>query len=214
MPESKLLKEISQKEGDKRKTAEKVIANPELLSEVFQGLSADRASIKYGSEKILRIISEEEPEILYRKMDAFIENLDSDNNFLKWGAIHVIANLAAVDSKDKFEEIFDKYFAPISGPVLITAANIIAGAAKIAMAKPELAERITRELLKVEKAKYQTTECRNIALGKVIESFDQFYDQIADREPVLRLVKKQLQNTRKATRKKAEKFLERRSTQS
>ncbi|MFQ5677760.1 MAG: hypothetical protein ACE5G1_17860, partial [bacterium] len=39
-----------------------------------------------------------------------------------------------------------------TGPVLVTAANIIQGAAKIAKAKPELTPRITRELLKVEKA--------------------------------------------------------------
>ncbi|MHC4565577.1 MAG: hypothetical protein ACYTE3_07425 [Planctomycetota bacterium] len=50
-------------------------------------------------------------------------------------------------------------------------------------------------------------ECRNVALGHTIKSFDQFFDQIEDKKPVLRLVKKQLKNTRNATRKKAERFL-------
>lgn len=126
-PESKILRQISQKEADKEKIAEKIIKNPDLLSEVFEGVKAEKTSIKYGSGKILRITSVKKPELLYPKIDFFIKLLDSGNIFLKWGAIHIIANLAAVDSKNKFEEIFEKYFAPIPGPVLITAANVIAG---------------------------------------------------------------------------------------
>jgi hypothetical protein len=90
--------------------------------------------------------------------------------------------------------------------VLITASNIIKGAAKIALAKPSLTKRIISELLSVEKADYQTTECRNIAIGQVIESFDCFFSQVDDKEPVILFVNNQLDNARPATRKKAEKF--------
>ncbi len=75
------------------------------------------------------------------------------------------------------------------------------------MVKPELSDKIAQEILKVEKAKYQTAECRNVALGHAIKSFDQFFDQIEDKEPVIKLIKRQLKNTRNATRKKAEKFI-------
>ncbi len=140
-------------------------------------------------------------------IDFFIKNLDNDNNFLKWGAISIIANLAAVDTKNRVENIFDKYFKPIPGPVLITAANVIGGGAKIALAKPVLTEKITRELLKVEKAGYKTPECRNIAIGHTIKSFDQFYNQIENKEPVTGFITKQVNNPRNATKQKAEKFL-------
>ena len=212
MPESTLLQQIGQKEADKEEIAGNVIKKPELLSEVFEGLSADKADIKYGCAKILRIISEKEPEVLYPQIGFFIDLLDSDNTFLRWGAIHIVANLAAVDSEGRFDGIFDKYFAPIPGPVLITAANVIGGAAKIALAKPKLTRKVARELLKVERAEYQTIECRNIALGHAIKSFDQFFDQIEDKEPVIKLVEKQLENTRSGTRKRAEKFLKRHKT--
>ncbi len=82
-------------------------------------------------------------------------------------------------------------------------------AAKIALAKPETTDRITAEILKVARAKYQTAECRNVAIGGAIESFDQFFAQIEDKEPVIKFVKKQLRNTRAATLKKAERFLAR-----
>ena len=212
MPESKLLQQISQKGSDKEKIARKVIKKPELLPEIIDGLGADRTSVKYGCAKILRIVSDEAPGLLYPRFDYFAGLLDSDHNILKWEGIYVIANLAAVDTEDRIEEIFVRYFAPIPGPALITAANVIGGAAKIASAKPHLADRIVRELLKVEKAQYKTTECRNVALGHAIKAFDQFFDQIRDKGPVIAFVRRQLDNTRNATRKKAEVFLKKRSS--
>jgi len=207
MADSKLLQQISQKNSAKEAIAAKVVQKPELLAEIFEGLNAEQANIKYGCDKILRLISEKAPALLYPQFDFFANNLKSENNFLKWGAIHVIANLAAVDAENKVERIFDGYFAPLSGPVLITAANIINGAAKIALARPDLTARIVHALLPVEKAKYQTAECRNIALGQVIKSADQFFDQIKDKAPMIKLIRKQLKNSRSATRKAAEKFV-------
>jgi len=207
MAESNLLHRIAQKGSDKEAIAEKVISDPGLLPELFSGLSARKAGIKYGSEKVLRIISEKKPELLYSRMDVFIDLLDGENSILKWGSILVIANLASVDSKNRIEKIFKKYFAPIPGPVLITAANIIGNSYKIALAKPRLTEKIAREILKVERARYRTAECRNVAIGGAIDSLGRFFHQIKNREPVLEFVKKQVRNRRPSTRKKAEKFL-------
>lgn len=210
MPESKLFKQIAQKESDEEKIAARIIKRPELLSEIIEGLDSDKARIKYGCLKILRIISEKEPKVLYPRFDFFTGLLESDNTFFKWGAIYIISNLSSIDLQNKFEKIFDKYFAPVPGPYMISAANVIRGGAKIALAKPKLTERITREILKVEKGKYQTIECHNVVLGHAIKSFDQFFDQIKDKEQVMKLAKKQLNNTRNATRKAAEKFLNKR----
>lgn len=207
MGESPLLEQIGQKGSDKEEIAERVIAEPGLLRTVIEGLNARPASIKYGCSKVLRIISQKRPEVLYPRFDFFVKRLNIDNTFLKCDAILTLSNLASVDSDGKFEAIFDRYFAPIKGPTLIVAANIIGSAARIAAAKPALSDRIAAELLKVEKAKYQTNECRNIALGQTIDAFDEFYGQIGDKEGVRRLVKKQLGNTRKSTAKKAEQFL-------
>jgi len=209
MAESRLLRKIAEKDSDKDAIAKKVIDKPALLEDVYDGLGAKEARVKYGCAKLLRIISDAHPELLYPRFDFFARLLDSDNKIMQWQAIYVIANLARVDSRNKFGKIFTGYFSPIPGPVLITAANVIGAAAKIALARPEMSDRITAEILKVGRAKYQTAECRNVALGGAIESFDQFFDQIKDKKSVVRLVKRQLKNTRNATRKKAEKFLAR-----
>jgi hypothetical protein len=207
MGTSPLWEQIGQKGSDKEQIAERVICEPELLADVLEGLSARRGSVKYGCSKVLRLISQKKPEFLYPRFDFFVKRLDIDNTFLKCDAILTLANLTSVDSEGKFEAIFDRYFAPLKGPTLIVAANIIGSAAKIAKAKPALVDRIAAELLKVEKAQYQTDECRRIALGQAIDAFDEFYGQIGDKERVLKLVKKQLANTRKSTAKKAAQFL-------
>jgi hypothetical protein len=139
--------------------------------------------------------------------ERFVHLLHADNKILQWEAMRIIANLASVDSDGKIERILDEYLEPIRGPVMITAANVIKGAAGTAVAKPHLAGRIAKALLGVEKAKYQTAECRNIALGHAIEAFDLFFDRIEDRKPVLELVRRQRKNRRNATRLKAERFL-------
>ena len=150
--------------------------------------------------------------MIYPYFDVFADLLDSDNSFLKWGAIMTVANLTAVDAENKFEAIFQKYYAPIPGPAMVTAANVIGSSAKIALAKPELTERIAREIPKVDKAKYQrkgfpSPECRNVAIGQAIDSFERFFEQIDDKAKIVAFVKRQLRNTRKQVVKKAERFL-------
>lgn len=187
--------------------ARNIIKQPESLHEAFEGLGAEKARVKYGCLKVLRIISEKKPEILYPEFDRLVSLLDSETNIFKWGAILCIGNLAAADSEGKIDRILDKYLQPISGHVMITAANVIGGAGKIARAKPHLADKIARTLLRVEQANYQTEECRNVALGHTVVSLDLFFEHLDKPQPIVEFVKRQLHNRRNAVKVKAAKFL-------
>jgi len=202
-----LLNQIAQKGSDKEGIAEEIADNPTRIAEIIEGLNSKKGSIKFGCGKVLRIISERHPEALYPYIDSFIKLLDSDNNIMKWEGIHVIGNLARVDKDKKIDAILTRYLKPIKGPAMITAANVIGGAAMIASAKPYLAERIAAELLKVEHAEYATAECRNVALGHALDAFEIFLDKIKNKQPVIDLVTRQMENTRNSTRKRAEKLL-------
>jgi len=207
MNNSNLLQQIARKNSDKDKIAEMVIKDTTLLPELFIGLQANEASIKYGSNKVLMIISKKNPMVLYPKLDFFIAHLDSENNFLKWGAIEIIANLCRVDSAHRFENVFDKYFLPIHGHGMITATNTIKAAVKIASFKHTLADKIAEEILKVDQADYETAECNNIVIGQAIVSLGKLFPQLKSKQPVFNFVKRQLKNKRPATRKKAETFI-------
>ncbi|MFQ5892465.1 MAG: hypothetical protein ACE5HW_06695 [Candidatus Methanofastidiosia archaeon] len=177
-----------------------------FLPEIFNGISSENARIKFKSAKILRIVSEKNPQELYSQIDFFIILLDSENNIIKWNAMDVIANLTLVDSENKFDEIFEKYYGLLSDESMITAGHVVENSGKIAKAKPYLQYKITNELLKVESIP-RRQECKNILLGKVILSFGQYIDQVKNKEKMISLAKRQLNNTRNATKKKAEKFL-------
>lgn len=207
MNQQTLLTQISEKQIPKEDLAKEVIAQSELLPVLFEGLGEKKADIKYGCAKILMILSEEAPVLLYPQFDFFITLLDSEKNVFRWNAINILAHLTKVDAENKFDPIWEKYFAPISGPELITAGNIVGAAAEIAVNKPEWTDRITEQLLKVETGTYDTDECKNIMFGHVITAFSRFFKQIENKKPVIELVKKQLENSRGGTVKKAEKFL-------
>lgn len=212
MAKESTLEQLRRKGADIEAIVERVTSKPKEIAELVEALKVEKRAFKFNYEKVLRGVSEKRPELVYPYFDVFEGLLDSDNSFLKWGAIITIGNLAAVDKEKKFETIFQKYYAPISGPVMITAANIIGSSAKIALAKPDLTQDITREILKVEKAKYErkgkpSPECRNVAIGQAIDSFDKFFEQIDDKKAVIAFVKRQLKNTRKPVVKKAERFI-------
>jgi hypothetical protein len=209
MTKAALLQWIARTDSNKEKIAEKILSNPEDIPTILEGLNSPNARTKFGCSKVLRLASEKKPEVLYSRMDSFVDLLDSENTFLRMDAARILANLASADSQGKFERIFEKYFAPITGPAMIPAANLIGSAVRIAQVKSGLTGRIVKEVLKVEQAKYATEECRNVALGHAIQCFDRIFDQIEDKEPVVVLIRKQLGNSRPATRKKAEAFMKR-----
>lgn len=151
MKESKILYKLGIKEIKAEDLAEKVLRNPDLLPEIFNGISSANPRIKFKSAKILRVINEKNPKMLYSKMDFLINLLDSENNILKWIAIDVIGNLTSVDSKNKFDKIFKKFHDLLSDESMITAGHIIYNSGKIARAKPHLQNKITKGLLEVEK---------------------------------------------------------------
>jgi hypothetical protein len=189
--------------------ADQVMENPDLLEELLNGVSAEDAKVRFGSAKALRVISEKNPQLLYPRMSFFADLLDSENNILKWIAIDIIGNLTAADTDDEFNRLFEKFYGYLHEGSLITAGHVVDSSGSIALSKPDLAGKITHRLLAVEGVPLPTTECRNILAGKAIRAFGVYFDKIEskDKDRVLSFVRRQLRNSRNATRTRAEKFL-------
>jgi hypothetical protein len=177
----------------------------ELIADLLAGLGAKTARIKFGAAKSLEHLSRQSPELLYPHFDFFAAMLGHENQILSWNAMLTLANLAPVDSEGKLDLILDAYLSPISGPALITAANAIRGAARIAAAKPHLAKRITRAILRVERAAYPTPECRNVAIGHALRAFD----VLPPTRAIRGFARRHLANPRPATAAKAAQLLRR-----
>ena len=189
--------------------AGRLATDPPRLKAAIERLEKASGSAKFRAAKALLQLSEVKPQALYPHFGLLLRLLHSDNQILKWTAIRIVANVASVDAKRRIERILDGYLAMIDGPVMITAANTIAGAALITKAKPQLTDRVVRAILRVERARYQTEECRNVAIGHAIKAFSSMEGEVQRRKKVVDFVKRQTRNTRPATRKKALDFLRR-----
>jgi hypothetical protein len=172
------------------------------LRNSIEGLQA-AGTAKFRTAKALLALSEEEPRRLAPFFGDFRRLLAAENNIIRWTAIRIVANLVAAGPAERAEKILGEFLAPIAGPTMITAATTIAGAARIARAHPALAGRIVAAILKVESARYQTDECRNVAIGHAITALGSL-DVAARGRGVAAFVARQTHNPRPATRKKAE----------
>ena len=214
MGQDELRKKLSGKGIDVEALAQRLITSPESIPLYLAMLEEDTGTTRYAAEKVLRRVSELRPELVYPYFEYYVALLDNENSLIKWGAILTIANLVAVDKQNRFADIFSNYYAPITGPVMITAGNIIRGSEQIVLARPELMGKVVHEILKVEDAHYEkdgqpSPECRNIACGHAIEFFDTVYERLEDKRAAAEFVKRQLSNSRTTVVKKADKFLKR-----
>ena len=210
--ETELLQKLLDKSITKEELLQRVKQNFDLLPLILSGVSSAKAAIRYGCARALMNLSEEHPEKLYPYMDAFIELLDSKYRILTWNALAIIANLAKVDTDKKFDAIFNRYFRFINDEYMATVANVVGHAGKIALAKPHLTNKITDELLKVEKIStnpHLTEECKRVIAQAAIKSFNMFFDQIEQKDKVTSFVESHLNSSRRTLRKEAESFLKR-----
>jgi hypothetical protein len=211
-----IIAAIDRKGADTARIAETVIGSPKLIPRLLEALEDRKARVKYGAEKVLRAVSERRPDLLYPSFADFVRLLDVENSFIKWGVIRTVANLSAADTDNRIASVFRKFFAPLTGPDMVTAVTIIGGGAIMARAKPAMTNRIVKEILKVETAAYElhgvpSPECRNVACGQAIDALDTLYEGIARKKPVIDFVRRQLRSTRPAVRRKAEAFLSKHS---
>ncbi len=164
--------------------------------------------IKYAGTKKAIAISKDNPGELYPDFDFFIELLNSENQIIKWTAIQVIGNLSRVDKRKKIDKLLPKLIGFLNCGEMITANNTILALSEIALNKSEYQEKIFKELIKVEHYNYDTLECRNVALGKVVLALGKFKDEIKDRKDILEFLERQTNNTRASVKKRAIKLLE------
>ena len=202
-----LLEKIGQPGARHERLVDKVAREPASIGLILDGLFSETARMKYGCAKVLRLLAEQQPQLLSAYFNNFVALLDHENKIMQWEGLIVLSHLAKEIQQNRFEAIFEKYFASIPGPVMITAANAIAGGARLALAFPDWADRIAAEILRVSRARYQTAECRNVAIGHAIKAFDEFFDLLKNKKPVMEFVRRQRKNSRNAVRKKAGQFL-------
>ena len=212
--EADLLQQLGEGTITKEQLLNSVERDFELLPIVMAGVSSSKAAIRYSCAKVLLDFSDKHPEQLYPQIDFFVSLLDSKYRILVWNAVSAIANLCEVDVNKKFDAVFERYFALLADPYLVTVANVVGNSGKIALSKPYLMSRITNELLQVDKiavTNHLTDECKRVIMEKAITAFEKYFDKMNsdDKAKVVSFVKKHVNSSRVSLAKKAELFLRR-----
>ena len=190
------------------------IKDASILDSLFEIILTETSSVKYVCTKIIRMVSEQKPELIYPYFEEISRWLRHINSFIKWDGILTLSNLSAVDPDDRFGSIYEDYFALIHDQQMMTAANVIGNAWKIALARPDLESDITRRLLAVPKMTYldrgePSPECNRIACGHVLDCFEHYFDDSKNQAVMIHFAEGQLESHRKAVARKAACFLKR-----
>ena len=173
----------------------------------FERLNSSDPKIKYGYTKELIRIGKENPALLYPHFDRFITLLTINNNIIKWMAIDVIGYMSSIDKENKIGPFIPTLIKHLHGGHLITCNHAISTLGLIARYKPQYRAKIVPELLSISRDTFDNEECKNIAIGKTIDTITPIITEINADKTVLDFVKKATKNTRNATSKKAIKLL-------
>ncbi len=179
------------------------------IEKYLSDLSSDKPRIKYAAAKRLIRIAETDPRSLYPHREFFMNLLASKNNIIKWTAIDIVGGLCCIDNAQEAERYLKVFVDFLRGGKLIAANHAVAALAHVAANRPEHRRRVTSELLRCEGYEYETGECHNIVVGKVILALGLYLNPADLDERVIGFLKRQTSNTRQATRKKAEGLLRR-----
>jgi hypothetical protein len=206
-----IISELDKKDINVESLAERALADQGVLPELLDGILAKKDFIRFNSFKVLLFISAKHPEVLYPKWDSLAGLLDSNNSYLKYIAIYLIANLAQVDVEARLERIFERLYSILNGEGTITAAHLARNSGKIARAKPELRAKITKRLMNIDRT-HQSKQ-KELIKGHAIEAFDEYFEEAENQPEIIEFVKKQLKSKSPKTRKLAREFLKKRGSE-
>ena len=208
--ETDLLQKLGNKEITKAQLFQIVESNFGLVTLLLDGTSSSKATVRYSCGSVLMNLSEKHPDELYPYMDKFIALLGKKHRVLTWNAMAIIANLSSVDVNQKFDGIFDKYYGYLNDEYMVTVANVVGNSAKIALAKPYLADRITAELLKVQGLKvtpHLTEECKLVIAEQALKTFNTLINYTRNKQALIDFAKKHQNSPRTSLKKEATDFL-------
>jgi len=153
--------------------ASQLTINPNFIPSLIKTLD-EKSTIRFQAAKKLQLISRSNPSLLYPYFDTFARLLESSSSVLLWNAIIILSHLVSVDTERRFDGIFSRYYGHLWDGKLVTAANILGNSGRIARCRPDLADRITEQLLKVDDIPLPTAECREVARGAVLNAFTEY----------------------------------------
>lgn len=170
---------------------------------LLEAMGGSRGRDRMIAGRRLWMLSETRPQLLAphaAEIEAFVEG---PNKVLCWTAIRVLGNMAGELEFAVARGILGRLLMLVPGPTLITSANALEASSAIAMAHPGLLEEALAGMLRAEKGRYQTPECRRVITGKLLRVLEQMGPAVLGRPEVVCLLQRQVRCPRPAVARKA-----------
>lgn len=199
--------DLGKKGTDLEKIAKEAISDEKLFRELLDEVKSKDNTKRFNAFNALLILSENNPNFLYPYWDYFQEMLESPNNYHKYIAAYILANLTAVDTDNRFNKIFDDYFGLIESDKTMIASHVILNSSKIANNKLEMKSKIIEKLLKTDEL--HRGRQKELIKSYAIEALRKIKPEDKDKLEIENFVKLQLESSSPKTRNAARCYIQR-----
>ena len=202
------LLDLSRTGTNPQRFANQVSADEGILEELLNGISpaTKKTAIRENSFKALRLLGEQQPQILLPHWNYLVSLLKSDNGFSKYAAIYLITALVTVDDQGRFEKAFHVYYDLLDDESVMVASHVAGTSGQIARAKPALQSKITQRLLAIDATHFEANR-QGLIKSYIIAAFDEYFEASRDQSRILAFVRQQIDCASPTARKKAKEFL-------
>ena len=185
---------------------------PDILKKLIDIESTEPSAVKFTAEKAVRSISESNPELFEGMETEIFSLLKSENTFIRLGNIITCANLAVLSSDKILELLKEDYIPFLYSANIAEFGNAVKGIPKIISVFPSLEEKLIPPLFEISERVFihkgkPSDECRNVAVGKVMEVFEKIGKNSPYRQEMFNFAEMNLTNTRNSAKRKAEKLV-------
>lgn len=202
MKSTTAVRKKSLRKASRTKNTTRMLSPSQVVAAV-KTMSEPTGTARFGAGKALSVTAEKEPGRVYPHFREIAALLESESKIVRWNAMQILPLLAPVDTRRRLDTFVDTYLALIRGSNLVSAANAIRGLGLIALSRSDLVDRIVSGILAVERATYETPECRNVAIGQALDAFRQLGSGVCGRADVAAFVGRQRSNSRAAVARRA-----------
>lgn len=187
--------------------------NKDYLDWAFDLIENEQGSVKYMAEKVIRSISEQDPQFLSEYLNRIIENFYHKNQFIHWGFTYTLVNMLPLIEKEKWETLKQDVLNSLTSFNMIEYGNLVKVADQICQADSSILKPLMESFLMIkEHVFYHHDEvskaCNNIVIGQILDFFMKVHP-IEYRTEILDFAKENTDNERNSTAKKARALLKR-----
>ena len=200
--------EVCKKQASVASLAELILSHETVLAAALENLTEKNETIRYNSYRALKSITASKPAIPYPYWDVFESQLESDNTYHILVGIHILADLAGVDTEARFEKIFKRYYGLLNHRSMVVVNHLCLASGRIMRYKPALSGRIEDNLLNIDRYIVRQKH-KDLIKGAVLEAFTEAKTLLRRKKEIREFAMGLLQSSESPkSRKLAKKYLE------